>query len=144
MGKNTAENVGSGWPSPGVLLLCAALVAAGYGMAVLRGPAPAQEVRVLIETAHQEAYDILVINRDVLDRLVLELLEKETLDKAEVEAVFADLRLRDPRPAWTGSALRKPDTRGPVDTPAPSPNGHLNGRHPEKIAVEPAIDQGEA
>ncbi len=103
-----------------------------------------EEVRVLIETAHQEAYDILVINRDVLDRLVLELLEKETLDKAEVEAVFADLRLRDPRPAWTGSALRKPDTRGPVDTPAPSPNGHLNGHHPEKIAVEPAIDQGEA
>jgi hypothetical protein len=48
MGKNTAENIGSGWPSPGVLLLCAALVAAGYGMAVLRGPAPAQEVRVLI------------------------------------------------------------------------------------------------
>ncbi|MBM3687681.1 MAG: ATP-dependent metallopeptidase FtsH/Yme1/Tma family protein [Actinobacteria bacterium] len=87
-----------------------------------------EEVRSLIETAHQEAYDILVTNRDVLDRLVLELLEKETLDKAEVEAVFADLRLQSPRPAWTGSSLRQPDVRGPIAVPAHgSSNGALNG-----------------
>ncbi len=43
-----------------------------------------QEVRVLIETAHDEAWEILNDNRDVLDALVLELLEKETLDKEEV------------------------------------------------------------
>ena len=85
------------------------------------------EVRTLIETAHQEAYDILVNNRDVLDRLVLELLEKETLDKAEVEAIFAELRLREPRPAWTGSSLRRPDVRGPVATPAQPANGSING-----------------
>ncbi len=82
-----------------------------------------EEVRTLIETAHQEAYDILVANRDVLDRLVLELLEKETLDKAQVEAVFADLRLRTPRPAWTGSALRHPDDRGPVSRSISGPIG---------------------
>ena len=86
-----------------------------------------EEVRSLIESAHQEAYEVLVANRDVLDRLVLELLEKETLDKAEVEAVFADLRLRSPRPAWTGSSLRQPDVRGPIDTPARLLNGHANG-----------------
>ena len=86
-----------------------------------------EEVRTLIETAHQEAYEILVANRDVLDRLVLELLEKETLDKGEVEAVFADLRLRTPRPAWTGSSLRQPDTRGPIATPEHLANGHANG-----------------
>ncbi len=85
-----------------------------------------EEVRGLIETAHQEAYEILVENRDVLDRLVLELLEKETLDKGEVEAVFVDLRSRQRRPAWTGSSLRKPDTRGPVDTPEKA-NGSVNG-----------------
>jgi len=84
-------------------------------------------VRSLIETAHQEAYEVLVANRDVLDRLVLELLEKETLDKGEVEAVFADLRLRSPRPAWTGSSLRQPDVRGPIDTPERLLNGHANG-----------------
>ncbi len=94
-----------------------------------------EEVRTLIETAHQEAYDILVDNRDVLDRLVLELLEKETLDKAEVEAVFADLRLRGVRPAWTGSSLRSPDERGPVrvrsnESPNGSANGSVNGLGP--------------
>jgi cell division protease FtsH len=35
----------------------------------------------LIEAAHDEAWEILVEYRDVLDALVLELLEKETLDK---------------------------------------------------------------
>ena len=101
-----------------------------------------EEVRSLIETAHQEAYDILVNNRDVLDRLVLELLEKETLDKAEVEAVFVDLRLRTPRPAWTGSSLRQPDVRGPVEVPvngtsSDSSNGHANA-HANGHAPTPA------
>ena len=107
-----------------------------------------EEVRTLIETAHQEAYDLLVANRDVLDRLVLELLEKETLDKAEVEAVFADLRLRDPRPAWTGSSLRKPDVRGPIEAPAAAPavlsNGHLNGHNSEETPTETSGTRGEA
>ena len=44
----------------------------------------------------------------------MDLLEKETLDKEEVEAIFTALSLRDPRPAWTGSARRRPDTNGPV------------------------------
>ena len=83
-----------------------------------------EEVRVFIDAAHHEAYEILVDNRDILDRLVLELLERETLDKGQVEAIFSDLRLRTPRPAWTGSARRVPDSRGPVLTPA-----EMNGSH---------------
>jgi cell division protease FtsH len=107
-----------------------------------------EEVRSLIETAHQEAYDLLVINRDVLDRLVLELLEKETLDKAEVEAVFTDLRLRSPRAAWTGSSLRKPDERGPIVVPAPAASngvghGHANGHTPAPTATEGVVQRGE-
>jgi cell division protease FtsH len=43
----------------------------------------------LIESAHDEAWQVLNDNRDVLDRLVLELLEKETLDKAELAEIFA-------------------------------------------------------
>ena len=39
------------------------------------------EVRTFLETAHQEAYEILSENRDVLDRLVVELLDRETLDQ---------------------------------------------------------------
>jgi cell division protease FtsH len=107
-----------------------------------------EEVRSLIETAHQEAYDLLVINRDVLDRLVLELLEKETLDKAEVEAVFTDLRLRSPRAAWTGSSLRKPDERGPIVVPTPAASngaghGHANGHAPAPTAAEGVVQRGE-
>ena len=82
-----------------------------------------EEVRAFIEAAHQEAYEALVTNRDVLDALVLELLEKETLDKAQIEAVFASLTLREVRPAWTGSTRRRPDERGPVATPS------SNGSH---------------
>ena len=83
-----------------------------------------EEVRTFIELAHQEAYDILVANRDVLDALVGELLEKETLDRAQIDAVFATLQLREPRPAWTGSARRQPDARGPIQRVSPSSNGH--------------------
>ncbi len=86
-----------------------------------------EEVRALIEQAHQEAYEILFDNRDILDRLVVELLEKETLDKAQVAAIFSDIRRRDARPAWTGSARRRPHERGPVDVP--SSNGNGAGAH---------------
>ena len=82
-----------------------------------------EEVRSLIEQAHQEAYEILFDNRDILDRLVVELLEKETLDKDQVADIFENLRRRDARPAWTGSARRRPHERGPVDYPAGS-NGN--------------------
>jgi cell division protease FtsH len=107
-----------------------------------------EEVRSLIETAHQEAYEILVNNRDILDRLVLELLEKETLDKGEVEAVFADLRLRSPRPAWTGSTLRQPDVRGPVVAPANgssngTAHGHANGHAPIPSPAEGVVQRSE-
>jgi cell division protease FtsH len=76
-----------------------------------------EEVKKLIENAHDEAWDILVDNRDILDRLVLELLEKETLDKAQIATVFADVRMRQPRPAWTGSSRRIPSDVPPVRSP---------------------------
>jgi cell division protease FtsH len=76
-----------------------------------------EEVKKLLSEAHQEAFDILEENRDVLDNLVLQLLERETLDKAEVAEVFEPLRRRPIRPAWTGSPTRNPSTIPPVDVP---------------------------
>ena len=105
-----------------------------------------EEVRSFIEAAHQEAYEVLVANRDVLDALVLTLIEKETLDKAEIEAVFTALQLREPRPAWTGSARRVPDSRGPIPFPVPahangssngSANGSSNGTANGSVGVHP-------
>jgi cell division protease FtsH len=76
-----------------------------------------EEVKNLLSTAHQEAYDLLELNRDVLDALVLELLDKETLDKAQIAEIFVPLRLHPQRPAWTGSDARTPSTIPPVEIP---------------------------
>jgi cell division protease FtsH len=73
-----------------------------------------EEIANLITEAHQEAFDILTENRDVLDALVVALLERETLDKAEVAEIFEPLRRRTVRPAWTGSDTRIPSTIPPV------------------------------
>jgi len=76
-----------------------------------------REIRKLIETAHQEAYDILEANRTILDDMVLELLEKETLNKEEIAAIFAKVKSWPNRPAWTGSENRLPSAKPPVDIP---------------------------
>ncbi|GJF28200.1 ATP-dependent zinc metalloprotease FtsH [Kitasatospora sp. NE20-6] len=76
-----------------------------------------EEVKKLIENAHNEAWEILVENRDVLDNLVLELLEKETLNKEQIAEVFSTIVKRPARPAWTGSSRRTPSTRPPVQSP---------------------------
>ncbi len=73
-----------------------------------------REIRALIENAHQEAYEILVANREILDDLVEVLLEKETLLKDEIELIFKKVRLVSKRPAWTGSDSRKPSNQPPV------------------------------
>jgi len=87
-----------------------------------------EEVSKLISNAHQEAFDILNENRDVLDDLVRALFEKETLDRGEVAAVFQPLRLWPKRPAWTGSDERIPSSVPPVTPPPPSINGQGNGQ----------------
>jgi cell division protease FtsH len=76
-----------------------------------------EEVKKLIETAHNEAWEILVENRDVLDSLVMALLEKETLNKEQIAEIFKPIVKRPPRPAWTGSSRRTPSTRPPVLSP---------------------------
>jgi cell division protease FtsH len=73
-----------------------------------------QEIKSLIEGAHQEAYEILVENRSILDALVEELMEKETLHKEEIEVIFKHVAMRPKRPAWTGSSNRAPSRVPPV------------------------------
>jgi cell division protease FtsH len=82
-----------------------------------------EEVRSFIDIAHHEAYEILVANRKVLDALVVELLEKETLDREEVAEIFKPLKRNPERPAWTGSARRKPSRKPPVDVPPRAVDG---------------------
>ena len=75
------------------------------------------EVSALIHAAHQEAFDTLVKNRDVLDELVRQLFAKETLNRHEVAEIFIPLRRRDKRAAWTGSDLRVPSEEPPIEIP---------------------------
>ena len=72
-----------------------------------------KEVRTLIESAHDEAYQLLVENRAVLDRLATALLEKETLDQNELAEIFKDTKKLPPRPQWLSS-----DRRPVLDQPA--------------------------
>nr|MDT0664855.1 hypothetical protein [Micromonospora sp. DSM 115978] len=76
------------------------------------------EVRRLIEAAHDEAWEILVTYRDVLDNLVLRLMDKETLSKDEVLDAFATVQKRPTRGSYTGVGRRVPSDRPPVQTPA--------------------------
>ena len=83
-----------------------------------------EETKKLLTNAHQEAFDVLEENRDVLDSLVIALLERETLDKEQVAEVFSALRRRPERPAWTGSPTREPSPIPPVRVPKAAQNGN--------------------
>ncbi|WP_144663401.1 ATP-dependent zinc metalloprotease FtsH [Paenarthrobacter nicotinovorans] len=77
-----------------------------------------EEVRRLIDQAHDEAYAILTENRDILDRLALELLERETLNQAEIAEIFHDIRKRDFREIWLSKESRPVQSIPPVETRA--------------------------
>ncbi|QKE83667.1 ATP-dependent zinc metalloprotease FtsH [Arthrobacter sp. NEB 688] len=109
-----------------------------------------EEVRKLIDSAHDEAWHVVNDNRDILDRLVLELLEKETLNAAELAAIFADIHRRPRRPLWLSSEHRTLSDIPPVLTPAEEAAlaGRANGSGapagavvtPGDPATEAAID----
>ena len=76
-----------------------------------------EEIRRLIESAHDEAWEVLVEYRDVLDNLVLRLLEKETVASTEVLEIFASVQKRPVRGSYTGYGKRLPSDRPPVLSP---------------------------
>jgi cell division protease FtsH len=102
-----------------------------------------EEVRRLVETAHDEAWEVLVEHRGVLDNLVLALLERETLNKDELAEIFAPVQKRDERPVWLSSERRPISDLPPVLTPAERAarlNGHAvpqpSEEHPPSAIVE--------
>ncbi|MCL3861450.1 ATP-dependent zinc metalloprotease FtsH [Actinotalea sp. K2] len=92
------------------------------------------EVRRLIDFAHDEAWEILNHYRHVLDELVLELLERETLNQAELAEVFGAVVKRDPRTVWLSSESRGVSDQPPVQT----------ARERATSNGEPVIPQDEA
>jgi cell division protease FtsH len=76
------------------------------------------EVRALIEAAHTEAWEILKTYRDVLDVLVFELLEKETLTRKDLERIFSDVSKRPRITAFNDFGGRTPSDKPPIQSPA--------------------------
>jgi cell division protease FtsH len=81
------------------------------------------EVRTLIELAHDEAWEILVEYRDVLDTMVLELMEKETISQQDMQRICTRVVKRKPISPYNGFGKRKPSSAGPVLTPAERATG---------------------
>ena len=102
-----------------------------------------EEVRRLIEAAHDEAFEVLVQYRDVLDDLVLRLMDQETLTKDEVLEVFAPVRKRPSRGSWNGTGRRRPSDRPPVltktEAAALAGNGSPRPRLERRPVRQPAV-----
>jgi cell division protease FtsH len=92
------------------------------------------EVRSLIELAHDEAWEILVEYRDVLDNLVLELIEKETISTSDMARIAARVVKRPPLAPYNGFGKRQPSAEPPVLTPGER----------DKLKVQAEADGAEA
>lgn len=88
------------------------------------------EVRKLIEQAHDEAWEVLNANRDILDRLAGELLEHETLDHNQIAEIFKHVQKLPERPLWLSSDKRPVSDRPPISFPTekmPIDQGAVDG-----------------
>ncbi|MEV0564422.1 ATP-dependent zinc metalloprotease FtsH [Dactylosporangium sp. CA-152071] len=65
------------------------------------------EMRALIEIAHDEAWEILVEYRDVLDQIVEELFEKETISQNDMARICARVVKRPPMAPYSGNGRRR-------------------------------------
>ena len=70
-----------------------------------------------IASSIDEAWEVLVQYRDVLDALVLRLLYKETGARTVVLEIFATVEKRPVRGSYTGHGKRVPSDRPPVLSP---------------------------
>ncbi|TDW29921.1 ATP-dependent zinc metalloprotease FtsH [Cryobacterium psychrophilum] len=77
------------------------------------------EVRQLLEDAHDEAYTVLVSNRGVLDELAAALLENETLDQHALAEIFTNVEKLAPRAQWLSSDKRPVSDVPPINMPVP-------------------------
>lgn len=88
------------------------------------------EVRLLIEQAHDEAWQVLNDNRDILDALAAELLENETLDHHQIAELFKNVKKLPERPLWLSSNRRPVSDRPPISFPTqklPIDQGAVDG-----------------
>ena len=76
-----------------------------------------EEVRALVEAAHTEAWEILSHYREVLDVMVAELVEKETLQRKDLERLLTKVTKRPRITAFNDFGGRTPSDKPPIKTP---------------------------
>ncbi|HIW95803.1 MAG TPA: ATP-dependent zinc metalloprotease FtsH [Candidatus Corynebacterium gallistercoris] len=77
-----------------------------------------EQVRMLMDKAQQVAYQVLREHREYLDRLAEKLLEKETLRRPDLEAIFEGMTPREVTDIFPMQDVDRPkDFREPVKTP---------------------------
>lgn len=82
------------------------------------------EVRAIVDRAHQRAVDVLTQNRENMDRVVLALLDRETLDRDEFLAALENRELPEkieqaPIPTWETERANHPELEAAKHTPPP-------------------------
>lgn len=98
-----------------------------------------EEVRALLDRAAQEAWQIMMDNRHVLDRLTSVLLEKETVLEGELKEIFADVVKAPDRQLWLSSPERPVSDLPPV----PLPEGTADSGEHSASGDQPDEPRGE-
>jgi len=97
-----------------------------------------REIRALIDEAHDEALEVLVANRTVLEELADRLMEKETVEKDELAELLARVTPRPSRkikPLMNGGSGRAPSGKTVV--------GKLRRMAPESVTrTSPKTERG--
>jgi cell division protease FtsH len=94
------------------------------------------EVRLLIEGAHAAAQQVLVENRDVLDRLAQELIREETLEAERVQELFVDVVMWDG--AADGEQRAKVRAERTQSAPTRKPSAAASQSDPTRLPGGPA------
>ncbi|PKZ89397.1 cell division protein FtsH [Trueperella bernardiae] len=103
-----------------------------------------EEVRTLLDRAAQEAWQIMMDNRHVLDRLTSVLLEKETVLEGELKEIFKDIVKAPARQLWLSSPERPVSDLPPVPLPeAPKADDEAEAGEGFKAGAGDSADAGQ-
>jgi cell division protease FtsH len=76
------------------------------------------ELRGILDSAHDEAYKAINLNRKVLDALAKELMERETLNAEDIAVIFKPVKKLPKRTQWLSKRTRPKPKQGPIAIPA--------------------------
>jgi cell division protease FtsH len=88
-----------------------------------------EEVRVFVDAGYKSAYEILDRNQDIMHRMSAALLERETLDAAEIKMIIEGKEL--------------PEARSPLSAVDPGPGGDVQKVLKPAVNGKPGFGEGQ-